>query len=96
MNIPTILTRTAGLVVIAALGWVAFAITVHLMIMVGLTARAEDGSFGTILAQRTALVWMGAVALGIISLFLKENWRNVLYFAPLYAPPVFVIFQTIA
>jgi hypothetical protein len=95
MNAKSFFIRFAGLTVIAALGWVAFAIAVHGMIMIGMTASEEDGSFGTVLAHRTAIIWMGAIVLGFISLFIKDSWRNALYFAPLYAPPVFVIFQTI-
>lgn len=95
MNAKNILLRLAGLAVIAALGWVAFALTVHLMIMLGLTANAPDGSFGSEMAKQTAFIWMGAIAVGLVSLFVKESWGKVLYFLPLYAPPLFVIFQTI-
>ncbi len=96
MNAKTVSLRLAGLAVIAALGWVAFAFAIHLMIVSGQTGNLPDGSFGPTLMTRSALIWMGAIVLGIISLFIKDSWRNVLYFAPLYAPPLFVIFQTIA
>ena len=95
MNASSIFLRIVGLAVIAALGWVAFAFAVHAMIVTGQTGNLPDGSFGPLLVNRTAFIWIGAVILGIISLFIKDSWRNVLYFAPLYAPPLFVIFQTI-
>lgn len=96
MNWKTYLIRFAGLVVIAAAGSYLYAITFHALQGMGqIHVDMENKAFASILTIKTTYVWMASVIAGFISIFIKDNWRYVLYLSPLYAPPLFAAIFTL-
>jgi len=88
--------RFLGLVVLTVAGFYAFALTTNILILFGAFPQyLVDKAFGVELAHKTMFVLFGSAVLGFISLFIKEQWRLVLYASPLYAPPLFVIIYTL-
>ncbi len=98
MNWKTILLRLAGLVVISFLGGTLYAICVNAFVYFGaMPENLPDGTgYGNYLTQQAAFVWMASIVVGIISLFIRQNWRLIFYFAPLYAPSLYAISNILA
>lgn len=98
MNWNIFLLRLAGLIVISFLGGTLFAVCVNALVYFGLMPEnLPDGTgYGAYLTGRAVFVWMGAIAAGIASLFLRQGWRLIFYFAPLYAPSLFAVFNIAA
>ncbi|PZO84533.1 MAG: hypothetical protein DI626_08210 [Micavibrio aeruginosavorus] len=98
MNWKTILLRLAGLIVISFLGGTLFAVCVNAFVYFGaMPGNLPDGTgYGAYLTQNAAFVWMGAIAAGIISLFIRQSWRLAFYFAPLYAPSLYAVSNILA
>ncbi len=88
--------RFAGLVLFAALGFILYAIVTNILVMAGLTPSG-DGSegFGKDMTHKAMIVFMASLPIGLISLFIKDNWRWVPYLSPLYAPSLFAIVHTL-
>jgi len=88
--------RFLGLIVLAVAGFYAFAVTTNVLILLhAFPQELVDKAFGVELAQKTMFVLAGSLVLGLISVFLKEQWRLILYFSPLYAPSFFAVIYTI-
>lgn len=96
MNLKAFFMRLAGLVVIALAAGPVFGLTVNLLLAVGLIpVELVDKAFGNILAIKAIYIWFGCLIVGFASLFLKESWRLILYFSPLYAPSLFAVAYTL-
>lgn len=88
--------RFAGFIVIALAALPAFVVTFHVLISLNLIPEeVKDKAFGHELTFRSVIVWCGALVLGFIGIFPKESWRHILYFSPLYAPPLYAILHTL-
>lgn len=96
MDIKTFSLRFLGLLVFAALGFVLYAITSNLLILLGLMPT-EDGSegFGQNMTRLAMLLYMLSLPIGIAGIFIKADWRWALYLCPLYAPSFFAVIYTL-
>jgi hypothetical protein len=84
--------RITVIIVLALLAGPLYALTINILIMGG----AIDGSvisynLGEDLSSKAALVWMGSLPFGVISLFVKNKWGKLLSAFPLIAPSIFSI-----
>lgn len=96
MDWKKFLLSFAGFIVIGVTGGFLYAVLVNGMIYFKLMPESIGGQgFAYALTVLASRVWMGAIALSFISLFIKQNWRIVLYTAPLYAPSLFAIVYTV-
>lgn len=97
MNIQTILLRLAGFIAIAIAGGFLCAITANILVALGLVPDMLGAQpFGKAMLTNAVFVWMGTILVSFISVFIKDNWRWVLYTAPLYAPSIFAIIFTLS
>lgn len=88
--------RFAGLVGIAAGGLFLYAVVANILVLLHWMPDALNGQgFGYALTKNTLCVWAITILLGFLSLFVKENWRYVLYTSPLYAPCLFAVIFTL-
>lgn len=95
MNWKTFALRFIGLVIVALAAGPLYAVTVHLLVLSGLIPEnLMDKAYGSALMSKSAFIWMGALLLGFCSIFLKDSWRYILYFSPLYAPALFAVVYT--
>ncbi len=88
--------RAAGnilkLALFAVAGIFLYALAFQLLVVSGLiTAEIDGEGYGRALTQQALIVWGSGIALGIAGLFVRENWRWPLLFAPLYAPALYVL-----
>jgi len=89
----TYLFRFLTLVVISLLGGVIIPFLFHIMIKLNLlNAQSAPDGFATLLIQNAVYVWLGAVLLGLISIFIHQKWRIILLLCPLILPSIFTIF----
>lgn len=96
MNAKTLLIRFAILIGIALAAGPVYAITFNALVFFGaIPQELMDKAYGTTLTMQAAFVWMGAVTAGVISIFIKDDWRYILLFSPVYAPPLFAIIHTL-
>lgn len=96
MNWKTFLLRFAGLVAFAAMGFALYGITSHLLIMLGLTPDGEGSEgFGIEMTRLAMILYMISIPFGFSGIFIKEDWRWILYLCPLYAPSLFALIHTI-
>ncbi len=96
MNWKTFLLRLGGLIVLTLLGGALYAIIVNILIMMGLTPTGEGSEgFGKVMTMQSVYIYLGAIVAGFTGMFIKEDWRWVLYLCPLYAPSVFAIIYTV-
>jgi hypothetical protein len=96
MTLKTFFLRFGGLIVIALAAGPLFAVTMNVMIYFQLFPESlVDKAFGNVLTMKAIYVWMGCLLAGFGSLFLKEQWRLILYFSPLFAPSIFAVIYTL-
>lgn len=96
MNWKTFFIRLAGLVAIVVGGMFLFALTSNVLILMNVMTTEANGSlFGQVLARNTMYVLLGSTVVAFASIFIKDSWRKVLYFSPLYATPLFTIIYTL-
>lgn len=95
MNLKIFLLRFAGLILFTIMGGLLVALTLNVLIMIGVMPDAEgtDG-FGKVLMRQTAFVYMASIVAGFAGIFVRDSWRWVLYLSPLYAPAVFTAIYT--
>jgi len=79
------------------LGITLYALTVNLLVFGGVVPEnAEDINFGEILTQKATFVWLGAVVIGLCSLFIKiKGLRIAMLLAPLLIPSIFAVIYTL-
>lgn len=96
MDIKTFSLRLIGLIVLAAFGFVLYAIVSNILILFGMMPT-EDGSegFGQHMTQLAMLLYLFSIPIGFAGIFVKAEWRWALYLCPLYAPSLFAIIHTI-
>ncbi|MCI5059804.1 MAG: hypothetical protein MRY79_01895 [Alphaproteobacteria bacterium] len=88
--------RLIILVTLSLLGGLLYAFSVNLMIMGGmLSSDTIANNFGRELTEKTVLVWLGAIVLGFISVFIQADWRKTLLFCPLLLPSLFALIYVI-
>ncbi len=88
--------RILVLLVIAAAGFISVAFTINLLIYFGiLNVENAPNNFLQTMALKATYVWMGAMVLGVISLFIRQKWRITLLLCPLILPALFTIVYTI-
>jgi len=87
--------KIIGLILIALLGGLAYAVTVNLMIKFDILPVENLSGFGEEMTQKAVMVWMGCVLLSIVSLFVEKWWRHIFAFSPLYGPSIFSIAYTL-
>lgn len=96
MNLKTFLLRAAVLLIVIAGGFILYAGAFHGLVFLGLMPeQLGNQGFGYVLTYRTSFVFMGAILAGIISLFIRANWRLALLLSPLYAPSLFAVIFTL-
>lgn len=96
MNWKDFALRLVGLIAIAIAAGPLYAVVVNLLLKAGqIPADLVDKAYGTTLITQCVYVWITCLPLGFLAIFLKENWRYLLYFSPLYAPSLYAIIQTI-
>ena len=80
------------LLLVIAAGYMLVPLFVNLMIKFDLIDAASlTPELGADLVQKSVFVWMGAIILGIISLFIQQSWRIVLLLSPLVLPTLFLL-----
>ncbi len=90
------LLRFAGLILLAALAWPLYAITVNGLLWFDLISpELIEQGYGHALTLRMVFVWLTAIAAAFASIFVKDDWRLVLYLSPLYTPSLFAIAYTL-
>lgn len=89
--------RFVGLIVLAALHhFLLYPLVVNMLVLFkAIPEELMDKAFSSVLIMKSYYVFLGSMLLGFISLFCKGNWRNILYFSPLYAPSVFAVIYTL-
>ena len=85
------------LVVLSALGFLSVPLVINLMIWANLidSAAVPSGFLENVLGKST-YVWLGAVLVGIVSLFIQQKWRIALVLCPLVVPPIFTLIYAIS
>lgn len=92
-----ILFRLIILVTLSLLGGLAYAFSANLLIMANAIPTDEiTNNFGYTMTQRAVFVWIVAVLLGIISIFIQQKWRYILLLCPLVAPSLFALLYTVS
>lgn len=85
-----ILFRLLLLIVFSGLGFILVPLMVNLLIYFNLIdSDAVPADFLQIILSKSTYVWMGAVAVGIIGLFIEQKWRIALMLCPLIIPSLF-------
>ena len=96
MNWKTFALRFAGLIVIALAAGPLYALTMNLLIITKqIPEELIAKAYGNTLTLKCVYVWLVCLLAGFGSIFLKDSWRYILYFSPLYAPSVFSIIYTV-
>lgn len=96
MNWKSFALRFAGLIAIAVAMFPLFGLTMNLLVLFKLVPlEMMDKAMGTDIARQAMYVWLACLVPAFASMFLKGNWRYILYFSPLYAPSLFAAFYTI-
>lgn len=93
----TYLFRFLTLVVLSLIGGLIVPVLFHLMIKFGLLNpdTAPEG-FGNIMLEKATYVWMASVVIGLVGVFIKQEWRIALLLCPLTLPALFAVIYTIA
>ena len=92
MDWKALLFRLAVFLIVAISGGFMFAVTVNLLIKFNLVPEAFDGR---LLAQKATYIYMASIVLAFISVFIKQDWRKIFLFSPVYAPCLFAIIYTV-
>lgn len=96
MNWKTILIRLAVLIVVIAAGSGLYAVTINILIAAGIMPDQLNGAgFAYALTMQASFVMMGSALAGLVSIFIRQNWRYALLLAPVYAPTIFAVIFTI-
>lgn len=96
MNWKIFALRLAGLIAIALAMFPLFGLTMNMLLYFELIPSGViDKAAGNVITMRSMYVWLGCLVLGFASLFLKDSWRYILYFSPLYGPCVFAVIYTL-
>jgi len=91
----TYLFRALSLIIVALIGWLLIPILFHLMMKIGMiNAELAPEGFANNMMQNTIFVWLGSMVLGIISIFIQQNWRIILLLCPIILPAIFSILYT--
>lgn len=84
------------LIIIAAAGLLLVPLTINLMIWADiLNSESVSPEFLQTTLQKSVFVWLGAVLIGITSLFITQSWRIALLLCPLLLPSLFMLIYTI-
>jgi len=93
----TYLYKILVLIVLSALGVLCVPWAIHLMIAANLIdSAAVPPGFLENVVSKAVNVWFGAVLVGVVSLFIQQNWRIVLVLCPLILPPIFTLIYAIS
>lgn len=96
MSAKILILRFAGLALFTFLGFVLMAMVFLSMVILGLTPQGDAGAgFGRDIIQKSMLLGVMSALVGAASIFIKDNWRWVLYLTPLYAPSLFAVIYTL-
>lgn len=96
MNWKNFTLRFVGLVLIALAAAPLYGLVINLLLATGqITPDMVETAYGNVLTTKCVYIWIGCLLLGFGSLFVKESWRYMLYFSPLYAPILFALLYTV-
>lgn len=96
MNWKNFAIRFAGLIAIGVAAGPLVGLTTNILLKAGLIPEVLiDKAFGHELLSKCVYVWLTCLLFAFASIFLKQNWRYIFYFSPLYAPSVFAVVYTI-
>jgi cell division protein FtsW (lipid II flippase) len=94
----TYILRLLILFTFSLLGGLFFSLSVNFLIMGGLiSAESVNENFGQTLIEKAVYVWIGAVALGLIGVFMEyKALRLTLIACPLLLPAIFALVYTLS
>jgi hypothetical protein len=96
MDWKSLLIRLVVLALAAAGGMTLFSLAFHGLVMLQLVPDQINGvPAGTDITTHAAYAMMASIAIGVIGVFIRPNWRYVLLLAPLYGPTLFAIIYTL-
>jgi predicted membrane protein len=91
-----ILLRFIILITLSLLGGLLYAVVMNLMIFTHLIDTSElYGNFGQDITNKTVMVWIVCIILGICSVFMEKKWRYALLLSPLFTPSIFAFFYAL-
>ena len=86
------LLKFFGVVMIALLGGLAYAVTTNVMIKSGiLQTGSVEAAFGFQMTHKAVMIWVGCVLLSLLSLKINHWSRLILWLSPVYAPSGFAV-----
>ena len=89
--------KLAGFVVIALAAMPVYALTVNALLFFSLIpSDLVETGFGNAMTMKAVMVGLGCLLPSFAAIFIRAKWAVVLYFAPLYGPPLFAIAYTLA
>ncbi len=93
----TLFLRILILISSSLLGITLYALTFNLLQFGNLMpSDAADTYFGEVLTNKATFVWLGAVVIGLCSLFVqKKGLRIAMLIAPLLIPSIFAVIYTL-
>lgn len=87
-----ILLRIIVLVTVSLIGGLLYPVIVNIMILANvLPVDSVQESFGQEMTQKTVVVWMVSVLIGIGYIFLKSKLRFLFLASPLLMPSLFAM-----
>ena len=94
----TYMLRLLILFSLSLLGGLVFSLSINFLIMGGLiSADSVNEDFGQTLIEKAVYVWIGAVALGLIGVFMEYKTTRIALFAcPLILPSLFALIYTLS
>ena len=96
MNWKTFAIRLAGLIVISLAMFPLYGLTMNILLFLELIpSDLIDKAAGSVITMKAMYVWIACLFLGFGSIFIKGDWRYILYLSPLYAPCVFAVIYTL-
>jgi len=89
--------RLLILVILSLCGGLLYSLTVNILIMADKVPTEQlSNAFGYEMTNRAVFVWMVAVLLGFISVFIDTKWRYGLLALPVIAPSLYSVLYALS